>query len=159
MDYSTRDTVSPEEMLALAESVGFGPHRTLRRNRRTLQASCFIATARCDGRLVGLLRLIGDGAYILHIADLMVHPSQQGRGVGRRLVQLAIDYAVREGIGVGDGLGEFTLFAATGAEGFYRKLQFASLPNGMFYADCEERVQAAAETRQHWRSSTEGNQP
>ncbi len=124
-----------------------------------LQASCFIATARCDGRLVGLLRLIGDGAYILHIADLMVHPSQQGRGVGRRLVQLAIDYAVREGIGVGDGLGEFTLFAATGAEGFYRKLQFASLPNGMFYADCEERVQAAAETRQHWRSSTEGNQP
>lgn len=145
MHYSTSDPVSPDEMQTLAASVGFGPHRTLNRNRRALQASCLTASARQDGRLVGLLRLVGDGAYILHVADLMVHPDCQGRGVGRQLVQMAIDYATREGVGVGDGFGELTLFAASGAEGFYHKLQFASVPNGMFYADCQERRQAALE--------------
>ena len=51
-----------------AESLTFnrhGPHRSSERNRVALAGSLFIATARCDGRLVGMLRLVGDGAYIL----------------------------------------------------------------------------------------------
>ena len=65
--YQANDGVTPEEMQSLEESVGFGPHRNLQRNEIALAGSIFIATARCEGRLIGLVRLVGDGAYILRV--------------------------------------------------------------------------------------------
>ena len=52
IQYKANDTVTPEEMQSLEESVGFGPHRNLERNRVALAGSLFIATARCNGRRV-----------------------------------------------------------------------------------------------------------
>ena len=74
IEFKPNDKVTPKEMQSLAESVGFGPHRSLERNRTAIAGSLFIATARHHGELVGLIRLVGDGAYILHMADLEVHP-------------------------------------------------------------------------------------
>lgn len=42
-----------------------------------------------SGRLVGLLRAVGDGASIVYIQDLLVHPEYQRQGIGRRLLQAA----------------------------------------------------------------------
>ena len=150
--YHTNAVITPEEMLSLAKTVGFGPHRTLERNKKAIKGSAFIATACYENKLIGLIRLISDGAYVLHIADMMVHPSFQKKGVGIRLLNSAIDYAKEKGIGTGDNFGEFTLFANLGAEDFYSKSDFISTPNGMVFADSESRRKMEQEVRQYWQS-------
>jgi len=150
IEYKTNDTVTPEEMQSLEESVGFGPHRSLERNRVALAGSLFVATARCEGQLVGLLRLVGDGAYILHHAGMTVHPDYQRRGIGRNLIAMAIAFAGEIGVGTGGNLGEFTLFANTGADRFYEKLGFALTPNGMVLTDTESRREHELRFQAEW---------
>ena len=43
----------------------------------------------------------------------------QANGMGRKLIEMAIDYAQANEIGTGNNLGEFTLFANIGADKFY----------------------------------------
>lgn len=148
--YKTGDTVGATEMMALAEAVGFGPHRTLDRNERALKGSLFVATGRLHGQLIGLIRLVGDGAYVLHIAEMMVHPAHRRRGMGSRLVELAIDFAKGIATGTGDTLGELTLFAAEEAESFYETHQFMSVPNGMCLADSPARRRAEQAVLDRW---------
>jgi len=148
--YSSSDEVSAEEMQALEESVGFGQHRTLERNRTALAGSVFVATARRGGDLVGLIRLVGDGAYILHVAGLTVRPDVQRRGIGRRLVEMAVAFARQTRVGSGGSLGEFTLFANTDADTFYEKLGFTLVPNGMVLTDSPQRKQHEVGFQEQW---------
>lgn len=53
--FTANDKVTAEEMQSLAESVGSGPHRSIEANRAAVAGSVFIATARCEGKPVGLL--------------------------------------------------------------------------------------------------------
>ena len=149
------DVVTPEEMQSLETSVGFGPHRTLERNQKALAGSLFIATARAEGQLVGLIRLVGDGAYILHVAGLSVHPDYQRQGIGRRLVELAIAFARETQVGTGTCPGEFTLFANTGADRFYEKLGFTLIPNGMVLTDTPLRRASELSFQQEWQQRRE----
>jgi len=137
--YKSGDKVTPEEMQLLEESVGFGSHRNIERNRIALDGSLFVATARCDGQLVGMVRLVGDGAYILHHAGISVHPEFQCKGIGRKLMEMAMDFAKDIKVGSGDNYGEFTLFAMPGVDVFYEKLGFIPTPNSMVLADTEFR--------------------
>lgn len=42
----------------------------------------------CEGDcLVGILRAVGDGASVLLIQDILVHPQYQRRGIGTRLMR------------------------------------------------------------------------
>lgn len=45
-----------------------------------------IATARVDGRLVGVSRAITDFSYCTYLSDLAVDVEFQGRGIGRELI-------------------------------------------------------------------------
>jgi GNAT superfamily N-acetyltransferase len=56
-----------------------------------LLGSSRVVTARRDGRLVGLARVISDGASICYLQDVLVHPDAQREGVGRRLVQAVLE--------------------------------------------------------------------
>jgi len=152
IEYKANDTVTPEEMQSLEESVGFGPHRNLERNRIALAGSLFIATARCTGRLVGMLRLVGDGAYILHHAGISVHPDFQRRGVGRILMEMAVAFAKDTKVGSGDDLGEFTLFANTGVDTFYQRLGFSLTPNGMVLTDTDSRRKHEQDFQKQWKA-------
>ena len=42
-------------------------------------------------RLVGLVRVVGDGASIAYVQDLLVHPDWQRRGIGARLLRDAME--------------------------------------------------------------------
>ena len=150
IDFIPNDKVTPEEMLSLAKSVDFGPHRSIDRNQTALAGSVFVASARHNGTLIGLIRLVGDGAYILHIADLEVHPDFQRQDIGRRLLEMAIDFARESKIGTADNLGEFTLFANVGADTFYEKLGFILAPNGMVLTDTESRRKWELEFQKGW---------
>ena len=45
--------------------------------QRAISHSLHVVTARQDDRLVGLIRVVGDGLTIVYIQDLLVHPDFQ----------------------------------------------------------------------------------
>lgn len=53
---------------------------------RAVRGSKDVYTAWEAGRLVGLLRTVGDGEIILYVQDILVDPCYQGRGIGRKLL-------------------------------------------------------------------------
>lgn len=81
-----------DELLALYESVGWtaytGDPDLLR--AAIAGASC-VVTARREGKLVGLARALSDGATICYLQDVLVHPAEQRRGIGRALVEAVLD--------------------------------------------------------------------
>ena len=56
-----------------------------------LRGSSRVVTARRAGALVGLARVVSDGAVICYLQDVLVHPGEQRGGVGRRLVEAALE--------------------------------------------------------------------
>ena len=81
------------------------------------------ATAWDGDRLIGTARSLTDGGQNALIATVVVHPAYQGLGVGERMVHLLTDEwdQVR-----------FSLSAAPGLEGWYRKLGFLPDPHAMY---------------------------
>ncbi|WP_336921557.1 GNAT family N-acetyltransferase [Aquipuribacter sp. SD81] len=51
-----------------------------------LAGSSRVVTAHRDGRLVGLARVVSDGASVCYLQDVLVHPDERRRGTGRQLV-------------------------------------------------------------------------
>lgn len=80
------------EVAALYREVGW---TTYSDNVATLEAalagSSHVVAARRDGRLVGLARVISDGATICYLQDVLVHPHAQRAGVGRAVVLAALE--------------------------------------------------------------------
>ena len=66
-----------------------GPLDDLRRVQRMVDEAQHVVTARIDGCLVGLVRVLTDFSYNAFIADLAVHPACQRRGIGSTLVTRA----------------------------------------------------------------------
>lgn len=80
-----------------------------------LNQSLYHVTARVDEQLVGMGRIIGDGALFFYVQDLVVSPSFQGLGIGNLLmaeIEAYLDSVCTEGSTVG-------LLAAHGKESFY----------------------------------------
>lgn len=81
-----------DELLALYKAVGWSAYTG---NPGLLQAgvagSSYVVTARRGGRLVGLARALSDGATICYLQDVLVHPGEQRRGIGRALVRAVLD--------------------------------------------------------------------
>ncbi|MBQ3270428.1 MAG: GNAT family N-acetyltransferase [Clostridia bacterium] len=84
-------------------------------------------TAREDGRLVGVLFGITDFAYWLFVTDLGVDREHVGRGIGRRLMEAALEAA-----GGKDDIIVYTC-ANENAVGFYEKLGMRPASDAMVY--------------------------
>ncbi|GAB3560718.1 GNAT family N-acetyltransferase [Spelaeicoccus albus] len=56
-----------------------------------LAGSSRIVVAREGGALIGLARVISDGASIAYLQDVLVHPRHQRRGLGAALVRSALE--------------------------------------------------------------------
>ncbi len=78
-----------DELLDLYGSVGWSAYtRDPEKLERALAGSALVATARdADGRLVGLVRTVGDGVSICYVQDLLVRPDRQRGGIGRALLE------------------------------------------------------------------------
>ena len=84
--------VERDETLALYDAVGWSAYtKNPDGLLRALAGSTRLATAREDRRLVGLARVVTDGASILYLQDVLVHPDAQRTGLGRRLVTALLD--------------------------------------------------------------------
>ena len=96
----------------------------------SLARSLFHVLAVQEGNVIGMGRIVGDGAIYFYIQDIAVHPAHQRRGLGRRIVQRLMDY-IRNHAPDRAFVG---LFAAQDAQSLYRSFGFAEYEElvGMF---------------------------
>lgn len=80
-----------------------------------------------NGEIVGMGRLVGDGARIFYIQDVFIKPEYQRKGIGKLIVEKLIKYIKSNGIK--DSNIMVGLMAAKDKEEFYQKLGFRIRPN------------------------------
>ena len=114
-----------EEYLELRRSVGWV--RLSDRQAKAAMENCLYCVSAWDGEtLVGMGRLVGDGAVIVYVQDLVIRPEYQSRGIGSLLIENLIAYA--------DSLREegttmmLDLMCAKGRERFYASHGFTARP-------------------------------
>lgn len=88
--YEIKTGVIPtrEELLELYSSVEWTAYTDdPEKLERAVRGSKDVYTVWIAGRLVGLLRTVGDGEIILYVQDILVDPYYQGRGIGKELLR------------------------------------------------------------------------
>lgn len=81
-----------DEILALYSSVGWTNYTdNPDRLERAYENSLVKIGAFDDGRLIGVIRAIGDGETILFIQDILVYPEYQRRGIGTALMRVVME--------------------------------------------------------------------
>lgn len=94
--------------------------------QKALNHSLYTVIAVDDNQTVGMGRLIGDGMCYV-IADIVVRPDYQKQGIGKRIVDMMIEY-VDKTTPVG-GRSSIQLIAEKGKETFYVKMGFKIIPH------------------------------
>ena len=90
MDFQIREYTdcNMDEVLLLYASVGWTSYTDHPQMlERAFQGSREVLGAYAEERLIGLIRIVGDGASIVYIQDLLVHPDFQGKGIGSVLLR------------------------------------------------------------------------
>lgn len=94
--------------------------------QKALDHSLYVVVAYEDEMPVGMGRIVGDGAVICYVQDLIVVPNQQGKGIGSILIERLKE--VVQTFGYDDTTMMFALMCAKGREKFYEKHQFLARP-------------------------------
>jgi GNAT superfamily N-acetyltransferase len=119
-----------QEYIALCLSVGWAENTNFDAAKVALPCSLYAVVALHDDKVVGMGRVVGDGAIFFYIQDIAVHPVHQRKGVGTRIMNCLLEY-----IRVKAPKKAFVgLFAAGSATAFYAKFGFYPHPEmtGMF---------------------------
>ena len=131
----TKETsVSLDDVLHLYQAVGWTNYTNQPQMlAQALTHSLAIYLARDGEKIVGLVRLIGDGFSSVFVQDLIVLPSYQRQGIGSTLMKQALaDYKDAYQVQLATEESEKTL-------GFYRSLGFETLSSfqctGMILVD------------------------
>jgi GNAT superfamily N-acetyltransferase len=116
-----------QEYEALCRAVGWRDDVNFAIASAALANSLFHVVAEIDGEIVGMARVVGDGAMFFYVQDVVVTPPHQGKGVGAGLIG-----AVREWLAASaPPMAQVFVFAADGKQGFYQKLGFAPSDKGL----------------------------
>ena len=86
--YQRHGTVDPDQLTALFTTAWGEPKPHY---ERVLARSFTWVTASSEGRLVGFVNVAWDGDAHFFLLDTTVHPGWRHKGIGRRLVEEAID--------------------------------------------------------------------
>lgn len=114
-----------EDYCRLRESVGW-TNFSKEQTQSALSNSLYTVAVFENSQAVGMGRLIGDGMYLV-IADIVVNPVYQGKGIGSKIVSMLIEYTTKE---LPDGgRTSIQLISEKGKEPFYEKLGFKRIPN------------------------------
>lgn len=77
---------------SLYESAGwFDYTEDLEKLKEAFKNSLKIISAWHEEKLIGLIRVVGDGLTIIYIQDIVVLPEYQGNGIGRGLIYSVLD--------------------------------------------------------------------
>ncbi|MEC5199822.1 ribosomal protein S18 acetylase RimI-like enzyme [Arthrobacter sp. PL16] len=92
IDVVNAEDLSLSEVLALYSAVGWSAYTEDPHNlARALAGSSTLVAAHDRKTLVGLVRVISDGASICYLQDILVLPSHHRRGIGRALAERALE--------------------------------------------------------------------
>lgn len=120
-----KDSINDIKSIALLyESAGwFDYTENLNKLEMAFKNSLKIISAWHGEKLVGLIRVIGDGVTIIYIQDIIVLPEYQGNGIGTGLIKSILDEYknVRQKILISDN-------KETSVE-FYENFGFKSINN------------------------------
>lgn len=124
MDFR-ENALSYDDYCRLRESAGW-LNFSKEQAERAIDRCLYTVVAEKDGQVVAMGRLIGDGMYYM-IADLVVRPAYQKRGIGSKIIDMLIGYVDKE-TPVG-GRSSIQLVAEKGKEIFYEKRGFKIIPH------------------------------
>ncbi|MCC2971258.1 GNAT family N-acetyltransferase [Massilia sp. IC2-476] len=116
IDVSLADSIEEEEVIRLYRANGWSSAEKPAQLMAGLRGLHALVTARIGGRLVGLGNAISDGHLVVYFPHMLVHPEQQGRGIGRLMMRAMLArYA---------GFHQMMLTADGDAIEFYKALGF-----------------------------------
>lgn len=121
-----QNAIIPEMFTHMRELAGWGTASILKAETALKNTPLSIAAFDND-TVVGIGRIIGDGALIWYIQDVVVVPEYRGKGIGSSIIKLLIDYAKANSL----PNERFTigLMSTNGNEEFYKGLGFRTMPN------------------------------
>ncbi len=121
-----RSQISAEEYNTIRSAVGWKTLDPLRAEIG-LKNSAYLTVA-CDDQIpIGMARVVSDGGYMTLIADVMVLPSYQGKGIGRKLLENVNQWL--DALGKDGDCLMVNLMSTPGNEPFYEKFGFQQRPN------------------------------
>jgi len=106
---------------ATLQAVGMAHHAPVV-HKRAFEASHTTVFVFHAKELLGFGRALSDGEYQAAIYDVAVHPTAQGKGIGKLIIENILNRIPTCNV---------ILYAAPGKEGFYRRLAFRRLKTGM----------------------------
>jgi len=125
MNITYTHTITPEEVNALRVAVGWHvvEHRQVVKG---LEHTAYTVCARDGEKAIGMARVITDHGYIVYIADVIVLPEYQGKGLGKEIMSRIMAY-INEN--TEQGQRKFiSLMARKGKEEFYEKFGLIKRP-------------------------------
>lgn len=128
-DIKFDNTVSIDGFCRLRESVGF-QKLSAEQAETVLSNTPLIVSAVCDGKYIGVVRVLTDMVTDAYITDVIIDPNFQGSGLGKQLVGKAIECLKNHS--VCDVKLACSLYANKGKEPFYEKFGFQKLPNDKY---------------------------
>ncbi|MBI5197749.1 MAG: GNAT family N-acetyltransferase [Nitrospirae bacterium] len=90
--FSDSKAVDIDQALELYKCAEWSKDRTREEAETILANSSLILTVWDDGRLLGMARVLTDFVVRATLYDVIVRPEVQGKGVGRMLVEKALDH-------------------------------------------------------------------
>ena len=81
-----------KEILSLYTSVGWENYTRSPQMFERAYENSFLKIAAFDGeQLIGMVRVVGDGASVVLIQDLLVRPEYQRKGIGSKLMRAVLE--------------------------------------------------------------------
>lgn len=122
--YSWEKNLQPPDVQALYDDAGWSVYsKDMDKLMRAITNSLAVMTAWDGNRLVGLVRVVGDGETILYIQDILVLVAYKRKGIGRALLkEVFTKFPVRQKVLLTDDTPE--------TRGFYEALGFISCDKG-----------------------------
>jgi len=114
---------SIEEFLSLRQAAGWlvpEPDAVTKALENTLFAVC----VEKEGQCIGMGRVVGDGALVFYVQDVIVLPEHQRRGYGTALMKSIMEYIHK----TAKPSAVIGLFSARGLEPWYARYGFVERP-------------------------------
>lgn len=119
------NTITVQDYLKIRSQVGWKELKT-EQAVKALKNSLYVIGAYDGEQLVGMGRLVGDGAVICYVQDLIIIPDNQHRGIGSMVLNALVRYV--ESIRIKESQMMLCLMCAKGREAFYEKHGFTARP-------------------------------
>lgn len=95
--YDSKLVVTPEDLQCLYAFTMWGRSRSAEQIGRMLDGTSICFSVRYEEKLVAFCRMITDFVFRGSLWDILVHPDHQGKGLGSRLLDYALEHpAVRD---------------------------------------------------------------